>query len=43
MWKEISYPFQNVNGCTVDVLEWISNFFSHFKMDVPTYPWLDYS
>ena len=25
MWDEITYPFPNVNGCTV--WEWISNFY----------------
>ena len=26
MWDEITYPFLNFNGTTIDVLEWISNF-----------------
>ena len=34
---EINYPFRNFNGATVDVWEWISNFTSHFIMDVITY------
>ena len=25
-WDEIIYPFKNFDGCTIDVLEWISNF-----------------
>ena len=30
VWDEISYPFPNFNGCTVEVYEWISNFILHF-------------
>ena len=26
MWDEITYPFLNFNGATVEVYEWISNF-----------------
>ena len=26
MWDEIIYPFPNVNGCTVDVWEWVNSF-----------------
>ena len=29
VWGEIISPFANVNGCTVEVCEWISNFISH--------------
>ena len=29
MWDEITYPFLNVNGATVEVWEWISNFIPH--------------
>ena len=25
MWDEITYPFPNFNGCTVEVWEWIGN------------------
>ena len=25
VWDEITYPFLNLNGYTVDVYEWISN------------------
>ena len=25
MWDEITYPFPNFNGCTIEVWEWISN------------------
>ena len=37
MWDEISYPFPNFNGSTVDVWEWITDFIPHFIMDVLTY------
>ena len=37
VWDEITYPFLNVNGCPVEVKEWISNFSPHFEMDVITY------
>ena len=30
MWDEITYPFPNFNGCTVEVWEWISNIIPHF-------------
>ena len=33
---EITYPFPNFNGCTVEVWELISNFIPHFIMDVIT-------
>ena len=36
MWDKITYPFPNFNGATVEVWEWISNFISHFVMDVIT-------
>ena len=38
---EITYPFLNFNGCTVKVLDWISNFIPHFTMDVLSYPYWD--
>ena len=28
MWDQITYPFPNSNGCTVEVWEWINNFIS---------------
>ena len=31
MLDEITYPFNNINGTTVDVIEWIGNFIQHFK------------
>ena len=37
VWGEITYPFKNIDGCTVDVWEWIINFIPHFIMDVITY------
>ena len=45
----ITYPFQNFNGCTAEVWEWIRNFISSFTGHVITYlcwdlskrgPWL---
>ena len=41
LWDEITYPFLNFNGCTVEVYEKISNFTPHFIIDVITYPWWD--
>ena len=38
---EITYPFPLYNGYTVEVSEWISDFISHFIMDVITYPCWD--
>ena len=32
-WDEITYPFPNFNGATVEVWEWISNFIPHLMMD----------
>ena len=43
VWNEITYPFINFNGVTVEVYEWISNFISHFTGQVITYPCWDYS
>ena len=34
MWGEITYPYPNFNGCTVEVREWISNFESHFTRPI---------
>ena len=33
VWDEITYPFLNFNGCTVEVKEWISNL-SHTLQDM---------
>ena len=36
-WAEITHPFLNFNGASVEVKEWISNFIPHLIMDVITY------
>ena len=41
MYDEITYPFPNLNGATIEVWEWISNLISHITMDVITYPCWD--
>ena len=41
VWDEITYPFLNFNGATVEVYQWISNFILQFIMDVITYPCWD--
>ena len=33
VWYEITSPFPNFNGCTVEFWPWISNFIPHFIMD----------
>ena len=33
MWDEITYPFINFNGATIDVKEWISNLSLHCACD----------
>ena len=38
VWDEITYPFPNLIGATVEVWEWISNFTPHFTGHVITYP-----
>ena len=38
MLDEITYPFPNFNGSTVEVWEWISNFILHFTGHVINYP-----
>ena len=43
VWDEITFPFPNFNGCTVEVWKWISNFIPHRIMDVITYPRLDWT
>ena len=35
-WDEITYPFPNFNGYTVEVWEWISKFTTQFLLDVMT-------
>ena len=37
VWHETTYPFANFHGCTVEVLQWISDDIPHFIMDVITY------
>ena len=41
MRDEITYPFLNFNGATVEVQEWISNFIPYFTRQVITYPCWD--
>ena len=43
MWVDITYPFPNFNGCTIEVWEWINNFISHITGHVITYPCWDLS
>ena len=38
MWSEITYPFRNFNGPTVEVPKWISNSISNFIRHMITYP-----
>ena len=39
VWDEITHPFLNLNGATVEVWDWISNFITpHFSRYVITYP-----
>ena len=40
---EITYPFPNFKGCTVEVWEWMSNFIPHFTGHVIIYPCWDLS
>ena len=38
VWDELTYPFPNFNGCTVEVfLEWISSFILHIRMAMSNY------
>ena len=41
MWDEITYPFPNFNGATVEVCGWLSNVIPHFIADVIIYPCWD--
>ena len=43
VWDEITYPFPNFNGATIEVWEWIHNFMLHFTEYVITYPCWDQS
>ena len=38
VWDQITYPFPNFNGSTVEVWEWINNFIPHIIIHVITYP-----
>ena len=38
VWDEITDPFPNFNGGTIEVCEWISNFIPRFTGPVITYP-----
>ena len=38
LWGEITYPFLNLNGETIEAWEWISNPIPHLILDVITYP-----
>ena len=38
LWDEITYPFPNVNGCTVEVCEWTRNVIPHFAGRIIIYP-----
>ena len=35
--NEITNPFSNLNGSIVEIVEWMYNFFAHFKPDVIAY------
>ena len=37
MWGEITYPFLNFNGATVEVQEWLNKFIPHFTWHVIIY------
>ena len=43
VWGEITCPFPNFSGTTVEVWEWMSIFTPHFIMYVITYPCWDKS
>ena len=43
MWNGITYPFPNINGATVEVWKWISNFIPQFSGHVITYPFWGWS
>ena len=37
VWDEITYPFPNSNGCTVEEWEWRGNLIPHILLDVIIY------
>ena len=39
VWVEITFPFPNFNGSSVEVWEWISNIAPRFLMDLIINPW----
>ena len=41
VWHKITHPFQNFNGASVEVWEWIRNCITHIVMDIITYPCWD--
>ena len=44
MWDDITYPFQNFNGITIEVWEWISDFSPRFPgMWLLIHVWIDMS
>ena len=38
VWHEVTYPFPNFSGCTIEVWQRTSNFITHFIMEVIIYP-----
>ena len=42
VWDEVTCPFTNFNGATVEVCEWISDFIPHFKVNVFISPCRNY-
>ena len=40
VWDDITHPFPNFKGCTVEVWEWISNFIPYCARPIITYPFL---
>ena len=36
VWDEITYPFSNVNGTTVEIWVWMNDFTPHFTGNVIT-------
>ena len=41
LWDEITYPFPNFSGCTVEVWKRMINFILHFVMDIINSPYWD--
>ena len=36
VWDEITFAVLNLNGCTVEVWEWIDNFIPNIKIEMIT-------